>query len=304
MDEKRNEGSAAAGGESSDRAEQPQEKGPATSTEGPASSAKPVREDSRSLSRRGFLAAGVMGAALVGVGGFGAVSKQADLAFVRPPGTVSNVSLVAACNRCQRCLQACPYGIITPVPLADSLVGYGTPTISFENGFCNFCMKCVEACPTGALSFGGVAERDMGVAVVVKDACVAWDWSGCTVCKDECPVEGAITLDDHDRPVVHPDFCDGCGRCEEVCPSASLRAYNVKAEAKGIVVVSRASEAAQLSGAVMSEEFASKRRIPVTEPRAPHSQGIHLDGPDKTREAGGGSPASASGQKGGSRENA
>ena len=38
------------------------------------------------ISRRGFLAAGAVGAAMVGVGGFGAVTRQADAAFVRPPG--------------------------------------------------------------------------------------------------------------------------------------------------------------------------------------------------------------------------
>ena len=227
------------------------------------------------ISRRGFLAAGAVGAAMVGVGGFGAVSRQADAAFVRPPGAESNAQLVAACDRCGRCLQACPYGIVTPVPLA------------FDHGCCDFCMQCVDACPTGALAYGGPRERDLGVAVVVKDACVAWDWAGCTVCKDECPVEGAITLDDHDRPVVHPEYCDGCGKCEQVCPSASLRAYDASVEDKGIVVVSRSSEAAQATGAVSSEELASKRTVAVAQANAasPHTKGVHPDGPDATREA-------------------
>ncbi|MEG2531624.1 MAG: 4Fe-4S dicluster domain-containing protein [Gordonibacter sp.] len=257
------------------------------------------------VTRRGFLAVGAVGAAMVGVGGFGALTKQVDEAFVRPPGATSNASLVASCDRCQRCLQACPYGIVTPVPLADNIVGYGTPMLAFQNGFCNFCMKCTEACPTGALSFGGALERDLGVAVVVKDACVAWDWSGCTVCKDECPVEGAITLDDHDRPVVHADYCDGCGRCEEVCPSASLRAYNSGVEAKGIVVVSRASIAGQVSDTISSAELTEGRRVPVSKPRAPHSLGQHPDGPDALRDASAAhAPATTSSQKGDSHENA
>ncbi len=41
------------------------------------------------ISRRGFLAAGAVGAAMVGVGGFGAVSRQDVAAFVRPAGTMS-----------------------------------------------------------------------------------------------------------------------------------------------------------------------------------------------------------------------
>ena len=116
----------------------------------------------------------------------------------------------------------------------------------------------------------------------------AWDWAGCTVCKDECPVEGAITLDDHDRPVVHPEYCDGCGKCEQVCPSASLRAYDASVEDKGMVVVTRSSEAAQATGAVSSEELASKRTVAVAQANAasPHTKGVHPDGPDATREAG------------------
>ena len=78
------------------------------------------------------------------------------------------------------------------------------------------------------------------------------------------------------------------GKCEQVCPSASLRAYDASVEDKGIVVVSRSSEAAQATGAVSSEELASKRTVAVAQANAasPHTKGVHPDGPDATREAG------------------
>lgn len=244
-------------------------------------------EKSCGITRRGFLAVGVGSVALVGFGGFGAVSRQAEAAFVRPPGSRGDAELVASCNRCGKCFQACPYEIISGVPLAQSLVGYATPQLVFEHGACDFCMKCVDACPAGALSREVPAERDCGVAVVVKDACVAWDWSGCTVCHDKCPVEGAITLDSQNRPIVHADVCDGCGLCENVCPSASVRAYDSTVAAKGIVVVSRASEAAQSAFGVGAEgqalsgdEVERGRGRRACEPVAVHSKGVHPAGPD------------------------
>lgn len=239
------------------------------------------------ISRRGFVAAGVAGAALVGLGGFGAVTGQADVALVRPPGAADGARFAALCNRCGKCYQACPYEIVSQAPLSRGLVSYGTPELAFERGACDFCMKCVDTCPTGALSTGVDAERDCGIAVVVRDACVAWNWMGCTLCHDKCPVEGAITLDSQNRPVVHADVCDGCGICENVCPSASVRAYNADAASLGIVVVSRASETAAsafrsgAAGEALSGDEVERGRNRVAEGRrlAPHSKGVHPAGP-------------------------
>ena len=238
----------------------------------------------RGMSRRAFVGAGATCVAMAGLGGFGALAGEADKAFVRPPGASSNKDLLSACNRCDKCVQACPYGIVEPLPLAQGIVGYATPILDFERGRCDFCMKCTEACPTGSLSLGAPNERDVGVAVIVSDACVAWDWSGCTVCLDECPVEGAITLDEYGRPVVHRD---GCGTCENKCPSSSLRSYNASAHKRGIVVVSRESQAAAAGGVVTTEQLEQMRFVPSDEGAiAPHSKGVHLDGPDSMRKAG------------------
>ena len=239
------------------------------------------------FSRRSFVGAGVACAAALGAGGIELALGQSEAAYVRPPGAASNKALVSSCNRCDRCVQACPYGIVVRSPLGDGLVTYGTPVLDFTHGRCDFCMKCTEACPTGALSFGTLNERDVGVAVVVSDACVAWSWSGCTVCRDKCPVDGAITLDAQGRPIVHPDYCDGCGTCEHECPSASLRSYDSSILDKGIVVVSRASVAAEAQGALSSEELRANRTAPANSTVAPHDKGVHLDGPDGTRTAGG-----------------
>lgn len=191
----------------------------------------------RGIKRRDFLAAGAVGTALVCLGVAGvAVGEESD-SRVLPPGADSSRDFLAECNRCGRCIQACPQHVVTPTPLSKGITSCGTPELVFDLGYCDFCMKCVDACPTGALAYGRSSERDIGVAVVLKEACIAWNWSGCTVCHDECPVEGAIALDDLARPSVQEDLCTGCGKCELVCPAASLRAYDAAVADKGIVVM-------------------------------------------------------------------
>lgn len=35
----------------------------------------------------------------------------------------------------------------------------------------------------------------------------------------------AITLDAQNRPVVDPGLCNGCGKCEQICPANVYQAY-------------------------------------------------------------------------------
>ena len=62
------------------------------------------------------------------------------------------------------------------------------------------------------------------------------------------------------------------------CLLYTSRAYDASVEDKGIVVVSRSSEAAQATGAVSSEELASKRTVAVAQANAasPHTKGCLL----------------------------
>lgn len=225
-------------------------------------SAADAGSGSASVTRRQFCLAGGAAAVLVGLGAAGcAVRESAHAVYLRPPGAESESALLARCDRCQRCVQACPYGLVQPRPLGLDFSVVGTPEVIYKHGYCDFCMKCVEACPTGALTMDAPSASDIGVAKVISDACVAWDWQGCTICADVCPVEGAITLDERGRPHVDEAACDGCGLCEVECPAPSLRAYDASAAEKGIYVVSRESQAAALSGAITSDELAAGRNV-------------------------------------------
>ncbi|MFR1637794.1 MAG: 4Fe-4S dicluster domain-containing protein [Eggerthellaceae bacterium] len=236
------------------------------------------------ISRRGFLAAGAVGAAMVGVGGFGAVSRQADAAFVRPPGAESNAQLVAACDRCGRCLQACPYGIVTPVPLAENLVAYGTPTLAFDHRCCDFCMQCVDACPparsptaarasaTWRCRGGEGRVRGLGLGRLHR-------------VQGRVPGGGRHHAG-RPRPAGGASqYCDGCGKCRQCAPRPRC-AYDASVEDKGIVVVSRSSEAAQATGAVSSEACV-KRTVAVAQANAasPHTKASIPTAPTR-REAG------------------
>lgn len=209
-----------------------------------------------SISRRQFCLAGAAAAVVAGTGAAGGLARSgAHAVYLRPPGAESEGALLAKCDRCQRCVQACPYNLVQPRPLGWDFPTVGTPELVFREGYCDFCMKCVEVCPTGALTLAAPAAHDIGVARVISDSCVAWQWQGCTVCADVCPRPGAIQLDERGRPHVDGQLCDGCGLCQTECPAPSLRAYNAAVAEKGIYVVSRESQAAALGDVLTTRQY-------------------------------------------------
>jgi ferredoxin-type protein NapG len=185
-----------------------------------------------SPSRRTFLKMTGGAAVLLGLGG--ALKVLPRKALLRPPGGQDEASFIARCLRCDRCRSICPTSVIGLANLSDNILAARTPVMKFHLGTCNFCNKCVEVCPTRALKPFDIKKVRIGLAVVRKDICIAWDSGGCTVCMTACPYE-AITLDKESRPIVDPDKCNGCGICEKVCPALVMRSY-IGGNTRGIEV--------------------------------------------------------------------
>jgi ferredoxin-type protein NapG len=172
--------------------------------------------------RRFFLAAvGGIGA-LLGLGVVGKAMKRNHL--LRPPGGQNETAFLAKCLKCDRCRSICPTSVIGVAHLEDGLLEARTPVMKFHLGDCTLCKKCVAVCPTGALEPFEIKTVRIGIAVVQREICIAWNSGGCTVCHSAC-VYQAITLDGQRQPYVDASKCNGCGRCEHLCPVLSLRAY-------------------------------------------------------------------------------
>lgn len=180
---------------------------------------------------------------LFALGGLKALPVQAS---VRPPGGQDDAHVIGACIRCERCVEACPKGALHPSHVEDGILAVRTPAANFNEGWCDFCTEshggrpqCVAYCPTGALTLpeGATAQSViLGKASITKDWCLAWNRNnGCRFCYDACPYE-AIVLDDHKRPVVVPDACNGCGACQNACVSLQEGSIAEGATERAIIV--------------------------------------------------------------------
>ncbi|MEG0418892.1 4Fe-4S dicluster domain-containing protein [Gordonibacter sp.] len=205
------------------------------------------------ISRRSLIAGGAGAAVLLSLGGLTRYAWATDKELLRPPGGQDEDRLLSACIRCDRCRQVCPMHAIESSSIEDGLLNTRTPRLNFRNhalqrtlgtteyhevdgGYCNFCdpeqtggqtKRCIANCPTGALQAFDETKERIGEAVIDPVYCINYPQlgqtpTGCRVCVDACPYE-AIVMNDAQRPEILSNTCNGCGRCEAVCPSASYR---------------------------------------------------------------------------------
>lgn len=144
-------------------------------------------------------------------------ARRRTIPVFRPPGAIEETSFLRGCTRCEACIVACPHDAIVHAP-ARLREAAGTPIIDADLQPCLLCadFPCIAACEPGVLT--RLIAPAMGTARVTEHLCVAYHGQSCTVCADECPVQGAITLEEG-KPTVHETICTGCGVCRHVCPA-------------------------------------------------------------------------------------
>ncbi len=138
--------------------------------------------------------------------------------ILRPPGALQEADFTAVCNRCGRCIKACPNTALQPMPITEGIECFETPYIIPREANCILCLTCQEVCPTGAIAGVPLEQVKMGIAEIDKVRCIAWNENKlCFICGELCPLV-AIEIDDQNRPTVLLDKCVGCGSCEKACP--------------------------------------------------------------------------------------
>ncbi len=158
------------------------------------------------------------------------VQKIAPHIFIRPPGALPEAEFLFACTRCGDCAAACPHSAIDLLSVKQG-GAFNSPAITPSIQPCLMCedFPCIQSCLPKALTF----PKDSSVVKIgfVKiDEKKCWSALGqeCDYCEKECRrYVGAIHLKPGFPPEINTDLCDGCGRCEYICPVSVKAAITV-----------------------------------------------------------------------------
>ncbi len=184
-----------------------------------------VEEDRAGMKRRSFLGAEAAAAMAMAAGLLKGVRRSDGSWLLRPPGALPEAEFLSACQRCFRCVNACPNDCIQFHGLQDGLDLAFTPYIRAREKACTLCGECAQACPTGAIaSFeppaeGWIENVDMGSARLNKSLCFSYNGRTCGACYRACPLPGhAMKIGVFETPILQgADACVGCGLCEQAC---------------------------------------------------------------------------------------
>lgn len=198
-----------------------------------------TKDDDTPLDRRQMLGLGVSKVAEAAAGLSGLAPRQRT-EFFRPPFALSEPDFLLACTRCDKCIEACPHGVLFRLPDRMERLVAGTPAMDLVAHGCHMCADapCVTACEPGALALPTqeLEETDaearapdvlpvpapeawpkFGRAKINTATCLPYSGPECGACQGVCPVPHALEWADGTKPVINPDVCTGCGMCREAC---------------------------------------------------------------------------------------
>lgn len=149
---------------------------------------------------------------------------EQEPSWTRPPFALDESSFMAACTRCEACMQACPHGTIITLSDRRGLRVAGTPVLDLFNNACHLCADwpCVVACEQGALKLQPQEEDSppplpqLAEIRIDTQTCLPYNGPECGACASSCPVPGALVWNQC-KPYVVPQLCVGCALCREAC---------------------------------------------------------------------------------------
>jgi ferredoxin-type protein NapG len=136
------------------------------------------------------------------------------------PGAGDKEAFLKNCVGSGSCVEACPYGSVTMIPLGASR---RIPAINPCESPCYLCdpAPCTEACKHDALQQVPLGQVRMGIANLDPVLCLRFAGKDCTLCYDSCPLRDVAIIWDEEieAPLINLDKCTGCGVCMFKCPS-------------------------------------------------------------------------------------
>jgi ferredoxin-type protein NapG len=192
------------------------------------------------VDRRNFFRKGIQ---QLGRGVVKEVNRRADKRasrWIRPPYALDELDFLLACTRCNACIEACPHGVVFPLPVRCGATVAGTPALDLLNKACHLCkdLPCVVACEPRALRLLESDEDEtppllpeLALASIDPRHCLPYQGPECGACYGICPQPGAL-LWDGPRPHIDSNKCIGCALCRVACIE-DPKAINIQSRQQG-----------------------------------------------------------------------